>query len=259
MKIAITGKGGVGKTTFAGTLSRIFAREGYRILAVDADPDANLASALGLPEHLLENITPLSKMKDIIAQRTEAVPGTFNKMFKLNPKVDDIPEKFCVEHEGVKLLTMGTVKMGGSGCICPEHAFLRALMQHLLLGMDEALIIDMEAGIEHLGRATADSVDAFIVVVEPGKRSIQTLKTIKKLALDIGVKTIAAVGNKIRSQDEQEFIIKECDEIPILGFLSYDPCLMKVDRMGKSPFDGCAEYTSEVSKTMIKIEELINK
>lgn len=259
MKIAITGKGGVGKTTFAGTLSRLYAKEGYKVLAVDADPDANLASALGLSEDQQANITPLSKMKDIIAQRTEAVAGTFNKMFKLNPKVDDIPEKFCIEHEGVRLLTMGTVKMGGSGCICPEHAFLRALMQHLLIGTREALIIDMEAGIEHLGRATADCVDAFIVVVEPGQRSIQTLKTIKKLAEDIGVKNIAAVGNKIMREDEKHFIIKACekDDIPVLGFLSHNSHLMEVDRMGRSPFDLCRDYTLEVTKIKAEIDNLI--
>ena len=259
MKIAITGKGGVGKTTFAGTLSRIFAKEGYKILAVDADPDANLASALGLAEDKIRNITPLSKMKDIIAERTEAASGTFSKMFKLNPKVDDIPKKFCVNHEGVKLLTMGTVKMGGSGCICPEHAFLRALMQHLLIGTKEAIIIDMEAGIEHLGRATADSVDAFISIVEPGKRSVQTLKTTTKLAKDIGVKKIAAVGNKIRSQEDKEFLLEMCEDIPILGFLSYDPCLMEVDRIGKSPYDHCKSYTSQVSKIRFEIENLIHQ
>ncbi|NLZ53815.1 MAG: AAA family ATPase [Thermoanaerobacteraceae bacterium] len=258
MKIAITGKGGVGKTTFAGVLSKVLAEEGYKVLAVDADPDANLSMALGFPEEKISNITPLSEIKDIIAQRTEARPGIIGQMFKLNPKVDDIPEKYCIEHDGVKLLVMGTVKAGGSGCICPEHAFLRALMQHLLLGSQEALILDMEAGIEHLGRATADCVDAFIVVVEPGQRSIQTLKIIKKLAGDIGVKKIFAVGNKIRSQEEREFIIKACDDIPVLGFLSYDPDLIEADRLGQTPYKTCIHYTHEVKSIKGNIITFIN-
>ncbi|NLU09516.1 MAG: AAA family ATPase [Tepidanaerobacter acetatoxydans] len=258
MKIAITGKGGVGKTTFAGVLSKVLAEEGYRVLAVDADPDANLPMALGIPEEKLSSITPLSEIKDIIAKRTEAVPGVFGQMFKLNPKVDDIPEKYCIEHDGIKLLVMGTVKAGGSGCICPEHAFLRALMQHLLLTPQEALIMDMEAGIEHLGRATADCVDAFIVVAEPGQRSIQTLKTIKKLALDIGIQKIFVVGNKIRTNEEKSFIINACENISILGFLPYDAALIEADRQGKTPFNKGECYTDEVRAIKDKILNLIN-
>lgn len=258
MKIAITGKGGVGKTTFAGVLSKVLAAEGYKVLAVDADPDANLAMALGFPEEKASSITPLSEIKDIIAQRTEARPGVIGQMFKLNPKVDDIPEKYCIEHDGVKLLVMGTVKAGGSGCICPEHAFLRALMQHLLLDSQEALILDMEAGIEHMGRATADCVDAFIVVVEPGQRSIQTLKTIKKLAEDIGVKKIFAVGNKVRTREEEEFIRNACGDVPVLGFLSYDPDLIEADRCGETPFNKCILYTRQVEAIKNHLLRLID-
>jgi len=258
MKIAITGKGGVGKTTFAGVLSKVLAEGGYKVLAVDADPDANLSLALGFPEEKTSSITPLSEIKDIIAQRTKARPGITGQMFKLNPKVDDIPEKYCIEHEGVKLLVMGTVKSGGSGCICPEHAFLRALMQHLLLGSQEVLILDMEAGIEHFGRATADCVDAFIVVVEPGQRSIQTLKTINKLAGDIGVKKIFAVGNKIRNQEEKDFLIKACDDIPVLGFLTYDPDLIEADRLGQTPFNTCIHYTHQVESIKDSILMMID-
>jgi len=258
MKIAITGKGGVGKTTFAGVLSKVLAEDGYKVLAVDADPDANLSMALGFPEEKISSITPLSEIKDLIAQRTEARPGLTGQMFKLNPKVDDIPEKYCIEHEGVKLLVMGTVKAGGTGCICPEHAFLRALMQHLLLGSQEALIMDMEAGIEHLGRATADCVDAFIVVVEPGQRSIQTLKTIRKLAGDLGIKKVFAVGNKIRNQEERDFIQKACENVPVLGFLNYDSDLVEADRMGQDPFKTCIHYTSQVKSIKDSLVKLIN-
>ena len=258
MKIAITGKGGVGKTTFAGVLSKVLAKDGYKVLAVDADPDANLSMALGLPGEKISSITPLSEIKDLIAQRTEARPGVTGQMFKLNPKVDDIPEKYCVEHDGVKLLVMGTVKAGGSGCICPEHAFLRALTQHLLLDSQEALIMDMEAGIEHLGRATAGCVDAFIVVVEPGQRSIQTLKTIKKLAGDLGITKIFAVGNKIGNQEEREFLIKACEDVELLGFLSYDPELIEADRQGQTPFKRCILYTQQVEAIKDNILKLLD-
>ncbi|WP_422446150.1 AAA family ATPase [Thermoanaerobacterium sp. DL9XJH110] len=259
MKIAVSGKGGVGKTTFAGILSKLYAAGGYKVLAVDADPDSNLASALGFPPDALNKITPLSEMKDLIAQRTEAVPGVFGQMFKLNPKVDDIPERYCVEHDGVKLLVMGTVKKGGTGCICPEHAFLRALMQHLLLDLREILIIDMEAGIEHLGRATADAVEAFIVVVEPGLRSVQTLHSISRLAGDIGVKKIFAVGNKIRSDEERNFITNSCGRIPVLGFMSYDSGVAEADRLGISPYEKCEKTVEEVRLIKVRLEELLKK
>lgn len=254
MKIAVTGKGGVGKTTLAGILARIYAAGGYKVLAVDADPDSNLASALGFPDKVVDRIVPLSEMKDLIAQRTEAIPGVIGQMFKLNPRVDDIPEKYCVTHNGVKLLVMGTVKEGGMGCICPEHAFLKALMSHLLLSTNEILILDMEAGIEHLGRATAQTVDAFVVVVEPGKRSIQTLKAVKKLASDIGVETVFAVGNKIKNQEEKDFIIGSCGEIPVLGFMSYDEDVVCADRLGVSPYEQSSKKVREIKKIKAELE-----
>ena len=168
MKIAVTGKGGVGKTTFSSMLSRMFADDGYRVVSVDADPDANLGLALGFPKEVYETIVPISEMKNLVNERTSAETGTFNKMFKLNPKVDDIPDKYCKEYNGVRLLTLGTVDSGGSGCVCPEHVLLKRLCSHLILQNKDVVVMDMEAGIEHLGRGTAQGVDAFIVVVEPG-------------------------------------------------------------------------------------------
>ena len=141
MKIAITGKGGVGKTTFASMISRMFADEGYRVVAVDADPDANLALALGFPKDVYESIVPISEMKKLVSERTATSEGTFNKMFKLNPKVDDIPEKYCKEHNGVGLLTLGTVDTGGSGCVCPEHVLLKRLCSHLILQNKDVVVM----------------------------------------------------------------------------------------------------------------------
>ncbi|MCC5909295.1 MAG: AAA family ATPase [Clostridiaceae bacterium] len=246
MKIAITGKGGVGKTTFSAMLSRLYAEEGYSVLAVDADPDANLALALGFPQELISEIVPISDMKNLVAERTGSTPGSFGTMFKMNPKVSDIPEKYCKEYNGVKVLTMGTVDTGGSGCVCPEHVLLKMLTSHLILGNKDVVVMDMEAGIEHLGRGTAKSVDAFIVVVEPGERSLQTYRKVKKLADDIGVDKVYVVGNKIRDKKDETFILKHVEEDKCLGFIHYSSQVVDSDRSNLSPFDGNDQTKEEV-------------
>ena len=237
MKIAITGKGGVGKTTFSSILARTFADEGFRVVAVDADPDANLGLALGFPLEVAEAITPISEMKNLISERTGAEAQSFGKMFKMNPKVDDIPENYCKEHNGVRLLTLGTVDSGGSGCVCPEHVLLKRLCSHLILQNKDVVIMDMEAGIEHLGRGTAQGVDAFIVVVEPGERSLQTYRKVKKLGNDIGVKKVFVVGNKIRNDSDEEFIKDNLQDGDLLGFVRYNTDIIDSDRFNKSPYD----------------------
>ncbi|MDB0438799.1 nucleotide-binding protein [Clostridioides difficile] len=247
MKIAITGKGGVGKTTFSSMLSRMFAEDGYRVVAVDADPDANLALALGFPKEVYESIVPISEMKKLVSDRTAASVGSFGKMFKMNPKVDDIPENFCKEYNGVRLLTLGTVDSGGTGCVCPEHVLLKRLCSHLILQNKDVVVMDMEAGIEHLGRGTAQGVDAFIVVVEPGERSLQTYRKVKKLGHDIGVNKVFVVGNKIRNKEDEEFIIQNLEDGESLGFIYYNQDVIDSDRANQSPYD-----SSEITKSQIK-------
>ncbi|MGL5757068.1 MAG: AAA family ATPase [Paraclostridium sp.] len=256
MKIAITGKGGVGKTTFSSMLSRMFADDEYRVLAVDADPDANLGLALGFPKETYESIVPISDMKNLVSERTAAKTGTFNKMFKLNPKVDDIPEKFCKEHNGVRLLTLGTVDSGGSGCVCPEHVLLKRLCSHLILQNNDVVIMDMEAGIEHLGRGTAQGVDAFIVVVEPGERSLQTYRKVKKLGTDIGVKKVFVVGNKVRNKEDENFIKDNLQDGELLGFISYNQDVIDSDRSSKSPYDVSLDTKNQIN--MIKNRLMTN-
>ncbi len=245
MKIAVSGKGGVGKTTLSALLIRMFNEQGRRVLAIDADPDANLAAALGIDG--ADKITPISEMKSLIFERTEAKPGSIGGFFKLNPKVDDLPDALSVRFENIKLIRLGGIKKGGSGCICPESTLLKVLVSHMVLARDEVVVMDMEAGIEHLGRATAQAVDRLIVVVEPGRRSIDTAFHIDKLASEIGLKNIVLAGNKIRGKKDEEFLKTHLPGYKFLGFIPYDEALIEADLNNISPFD-----TDAVAKTAVK-------
>jgi CO dehydrogenase maturation factor len=232
MKLAISGKGGVGKTTLAALLSQVYADNGKEVLAVDADPSPCLAGALGFPDSLRAQLHPIAEMDELIEERTGAKPGTIGGFFTLNPRVDDIPERFSVLFKGVRLLEMGSVDLGGSGCICPESAMLKTLFTHLLFRKDEVLILDMYAGVEHLGRATVDFVDAMIIVVEPTRRSLGTAIQIKDLAKDIGLTKLWLVGNKVRNPDEVKFLANETTGLPMLGYLPADLGVQEADRLG---------------------------
>ncbi len=237
MKLAITGKGGVGKTTLTALLAQVYADAGRQVLAVDADPSPCLAGALGFPPALRAKLSPISEMDALIEERTGAKPGTVGGFFTLNPRVDDIPERFSVVHRGVRLLEMGSVDTGGSGCICPESAMLKTLFTHLLFRKDDVLLLDMYAGVEHLGRATVDFVDAMLVVVEPTRRSLGTAAQIKKLANDIGLTRLYLVGNKVRNDEEAKFLEAETPDMPVLGFLPVDLAVQEADRLGIPVYD----------------------
>lgn len=232
MKIAITGKGGVGKTTLTALLAQTYADASRDVLAVDADPSPCLAGALGFPSELRAQLHPIAEMDALIEERTGAKPGTVGGFFTLNPRVDDIPERFSVLHRGVRLLEMGSVDLGGSGCICPESAMLKTLFTHLLFRKDDILLLDMYAGVEHLGRATVDFVDAMLIVVEPTRRSLGTATQIKKLANDIGLQHLYLVGNKVRNEDEAKFLEFETPGLPLLGYLPADLKVQEADRLG---------------------------
>lgn len=245
MKLAISGKGGVGKTTFASLMARTLSDRGITVLAIDADPDANLAAALGIAD--ADRITPIAEMKELIFERTGAQPGTIGGFFKLNPKVDDIPDTLSVRLGNIRLMRLGSVKKGGAGCLCPESALLKALVTHVVLGRNEAVIMDMEAGIEHLGRATAQAVDKLIVVVEPGRRSIDTAEHIKRLAAEIRLNHIAVVGNKIRGPKDENFLRNHLHDLEFLGFLPYDETLIEADLSGTAPYDTPSTVKSVVA------------
>jgi len=241
MKFAVSGKGGVGKTFVSATLARLFAREGYNVIAVDADPNINLSISLGISREISEKITPISDNIELVKERTGSEPGkSFGTIFKMTPRVDDIVERFGVAGpDGVKLLVMGTVKAGDSGCMCPANAFLRVLLQHLLIQRRDLVIMDMEAGLEHLGRGTARRFDSMLVVLDPTIKSIDTLKRVVSLAEQIDISEVLAVGNKI--EDEKgRVLIREAAEtigIPVACYIPYDPAIYSADLLGKAPLE----------------------
>ena len=253
MKIAVTGKGGVGKTTFAATLARLYADEGKNVLAADVDPDANLGLALGFDEETLDSIVPITKMRKLIEERTGA--GEDNQFYTLNPKVSDIPDTYSKEVNGVKLLVLGTVETGGGGCVCPEHVMLRRIINNLVLHRDDVVIMDIEAGLEHLGRGTTESMDQFIVVIEPGARSVQTYKNVKRLADDLGVKQVRVVANKVRNAEDEEFVRSRIPAEDLLGFIHYNTEVMDADRQGKSTYD----FSNTVKEEITQIKNIIDQ
>ncbi|MEW5829701.1 MAG: AAA family ATPase [Chloroflexota bacterium] len=257
MKLAITGKGGVGKTTLTALLAQVYADAGRDVLAVDADPSPCLAGALGFPDELRARLHPIAEMDDLIYERTGAKKGQVGGFFTINPRVDDLPERFSVTHRGVRLLESGSVELGGSGCICPEAAILKTLFTHLLFRQDEVLLLDMYAGVEHLGRATVDFVDAMIVVVEPTRRSLGTAAQIKKLANDIGLTKLYLVGNKVRDDEEAAFLETETPDLPVLGFLPADLKVQEADRLGIPVYDHVPELKASGQRIAGKVDELV--
>ncbi len=247
MKIAIAGKGGVGKTTLSAVLSVLYKEEGRNVLAVDADSNPNLATTLGFP---VTDIIPLTEQKTLIEERTQTKLGGFGGVFKLNPRVDDIAQKYAVEHDNIKLLVMGTVTMGESGCACPANILVKSLLTHILLTEKDVVICDMEAGVEHLGRGTAKAVDAMIVVVEPGRRSVETANHIYKLAQDLAIKNVFAVGNKVRNEKEKKFI-EDMVLMDVLGYMLYDERIIEADMKGELPFfDELVDAVKTIKKNL---------
>jgi len=257
MKIAVTGKGGVGKTTLSSVLSYLFASEGMKVIAVDADPDANLASALGIPKEAASGIRPVAEMNELIEERTGSRPGDMGGIFKLNPKVDDLPEGLGYRINGITLLVMGKSKAAASGCYCPENVLLRRLLKHLVVERDEVVIVDMEAGIEHLTRGTAGSVDAFIVVVEPGQRSIQTAGVVREAARQLGVPKVFVVANKVRGEADIDFIKTGLGDMELAGHISFDGAVMEADIRGASPFEYSPRTVEEVRSIKTAIEKTL--
>jgi CO dehydrogenase maturation factor len=238
-KIAISGKGGVGKSTVAALWALWFAHEGESVVAIDADPDANLAHALGMPKELRGRLKPLAGDAAIVKERTGASAGKTGQLFSLNPQVADLALRYGVHYKGVNVVELGAIRKGGGGCACPESTLLKSLIRHLVLSDDETIILDMEAGIEHIGRATAQGVDALVVVTEAGTRSLETAVHIGTLAADIGLdKKMAVLLNKVRAGSDQRTMAEALlPGIPVIGSIPFDERLIRCDENGQSLFD----------------------
>jgi CO dehydrogenase maturation factor len=236
-------------------LARLFSRDGYNVLAIDADPNINLAYSIGIPHSISDKIIPLSENEVLIEERTGmSTIESYGAVFNMTPRVDDIVDHFgVVGPDNVKLLTMGTVQSGGTGCMCGANALLRVLMQHVLIQRKEVVIMDMVAGLEHLGRGTARRMDSIIVVLEPRMKSVDTFKRIVKLAKDIEVDDVLAVGNKIRNIKEKEFINEKVGALgfEVVAHIPFDPLIGEADMMGKASID----YNPR-APALVKVEKL---
>ena len=257
IKIAIGGKGGVGKTTVCAVLAQLFAESGFDVLAIDADPDANLASALGVASE--QSPEALINMKDLIAERTGTGKDAIGAYFRLNPKVSDLPEKYWHESNGLKLLVLGAITQAGSGCACPEGAFLKALLRHTILQRQEMVLVDLAAGVEFMGRASVQGIDALVLVVEPGGRSIETANNMAKMGRELGIDCITAIANKITEASQTKVIQSQLQNVNLLGNLQYSRSLQQAD-LGRAPVFGAdAEVMSELKQVKDKLTELVSK
>lgn len=254
MKLAVTGKGGVGKTTVSALLAKALKESGHDVVAIDCDPDSNLLACMGYPNP--ESVKPLVELKHLIEEKMGVAPGTTGGMFRLNPFVDDIPERYAVDIEGIRVLVAGAVKKGGAGCYCPENAMIRALISHLLLDETKALVLDMEAGVEHLGRGTVRSVDGLVIVVEPGRRSVETARRVKQLAADIGINRIGVVANKVRSDVDRACLVSLLPDMEFAGFLPYDERLVDAGLKGGSVFGASPQIERGIRDAVESLERI---
>jgi CO dehydrogenase maturation factor len=254
MKLAITGKGGVGKTTLTSLLAYVYAARGDTVMAIDADPSPCLGLALGFPKEKLEAIQPIAEMEDLILERTGAQKGTYGGYFKINPRTDDIPDKYSALHRGIRLLELGAVESGHEGCICPESVLLKSLVSHILLYRNEFVLLDMYAGVEHLSRATTDAVDTLLIVAEPTARSLGTAAQIRDLAGRLNVQRLLLVGSRVENQADRDFITQNSPGLPVIGFISADPAVREADRTGKPIYDLSPQLASETREIIAALE-----
>jgi len=254
-KIAIGGKGGVGKTTVCAIWAQLFAEDGFDVLAIDADPDTNLASAFGIATE--QSPEPLIKMKELIAERTGTSKDAVGAYFKLNPKVSDLPEEYWLEANGLKLLVLGAITQAGGGCACPEGAFLKALLTHTILQRQELVLVDLAAGVEFMGRASVQGIDALVLVVEPGGRSIETANNMAKMGRKLGIKFVGAIANKIAQPAQIEAIESQLDDVTLLGTLNYSRPLQEADLKRAPVFGADAEFTEKLKQAKNQLAKLI--
>ena len=271
-KIAIGGKGGVGKTTVCAIWAQLFAEDGFDVLAIDADPNTNLTSAFGIPYE--RSPEPLIKMKELIAERTGTGKNAIGAYFKLNPKVGDLPQRYWLEvgtanhgHPArdttakmavVRLLVLGGITQGGAGCACPEGAFLKSLLTHTILQRKEMVLIDLAAGVEFMGRASIQGIDALVVVVEPGGRSIETANNMAKMARELGIRNVAAIGNKINKDEETNLIAAQLKDMTLLGSIRYSRSIQQADLMRAAVIGADAKFVETLQQAKKRLADLIS-
>jgi len=248
LKLAISGKGGVGKTTIAAAIAKFLARTNATVYAIDADPDACLAPAIGIPAVEAAGIKPVVEMRDVI--RAKAGGGAF---YTLNPELDDFIDDFSYKLGNIRFFRMGDPKKGGSECYCRENTFLNALVSSLLLDKNESVIMDMGAGIEHLSRGTVRGVDMMLVVVEPSRNSVNTAGHVIRMAGELGIAKVGIVANKIRSNKEKQFIIDSFSQHPVIGFISFSESIWANAMEPSMTPEAEEELMSEVQNVCLNI------
>jgi len=229
LKIAVSGKGGAGKSTVSAQLVRCFTLHKMPVFAVDADPDANLGLVLGLDPEKLDSLSPLVELQDVIAEKNFG-GGT---LVDLNPDVDDVLENYTLQDDLLRFLKMGAIKQGGSACYCKENSFLNAVLTTMLLDRSEAVVLDMSAGIEHLTRGTARGIKMMLVVVEPTRAGLSTALAVDRLAGDLKIEQVLFVGNKIRSDEDRDYLLSSLPPERIAGMISFSDQILERARRGQ--------------------------
>jgi len=244
MKIAFCGKGGVGKSLIAGLLCKAFLEDGYEVLAIDADPNPHLARLLGIKGEVI----PIAEMKELLEERAQK----YGPFYNLNPRIEDIPEKFMIQKNGLKLMVLGAIREAGKGCACPEQRVMRKLLTYLILRANEVVIVDMEAGVEHFGRASIVPMDIILVITRAYRGSVETTKRILELAEQLKMKNVFIIGNAIKSEKEKEILKEEFGE-RLLGMLPYDEELELLEMEGKDLWNYKGIVYEEIKKIKSKI------
>jgi CO dehydrogenase maturation factor len=255
LKIAIGGKGGVGKTTVCAVWSRLFAEDGFNVMAIDADPNTTLASAFGIPPQ--DSPRPLIEMKQLITERTGTTKDSIGLYFKMNPKVSDLPDKYSLKVNGLKLLVLGAITQAGAGCACAEGVFLKAMLTNTILQRQEVVIVDLPAGPEFLGRASIQGIDAFVIVVEPGGRSIETAVNMARMGKELGIRQLAVITNKITDDSQIKIIASQLGNLPVIANIKYDPAIQQTDLQRKNVFQENTTLVKDLRQAKAGLTELI--
>jgi CO dehydrogenase maturation factor len=246
MKIAISGKGGVGKTTIMALLANQFKKEGKEVLIIDADPSPHMAETIGIKE--IDKIKPIAEMTELLVERSGKVKGS--PFYQINPQVDDLLQKFMIEKDGIRLMVLGAIQTAEGGCACPENTVLKRMLTKLLLSPTQVVLLDMEAGVEHLGRGTIAGVDHLLIVVIPSNSSVRTALKIKKLAVDSGIPQISFVGNLVQDEDDADFLKKSLGEVPVSFFP--DSSLIRKAERNDQPLTELADQISDAPGKLVK-------